>query len=191
MRPRFFKSAAEFRQWLETNHATTVELFVGFYKKSSGRTGLTYFEAVDELLCFGWIDGVKRRVDDQAYSHRVTPRRAGSTWSNVNVGKVERLAKAGRMHASGLAAFAARSPARTGTYSYEQDRRPVRPDRFPLPLERELKKHSLAWAFWSAQPPGYRRTMVQWVVSAKLQAAQKRRFVRLVSESGRKHRLFD
>ncbi len=137
----FFASAAEFRRWLEKNHATTRELQVGFYKKSSGRGGLSYPEAVDEALCFGWIDGILRKLDDERYTHRFTPRRPGSIWSNVNVGHVERLRAAGRMHAAGLAAFAARSAAKTGIYSFEQGTQIL-----PSAYEKQFRAHARAWS---------------------------------------------
>ena len=118
MEPVFFASAAHFRRWLERNHTTATELVVGFHKKSSGKGGLTYAEAVDELLCFGWIDGVVRRIDDERYSHRVTPRRPGSIWSKVNTGHVQRLTRAGKMHPNGLAAFQAHRESQARAYSF-------------------------------------------------------------------------
>lgn len=189
MKPLFFVSGAAFRRWLHENHAAKTELIVGFYKKASGRGGLTYYEAVDALLCYGWIDGVKRRLDDESYSHRITPRRAGSRWSNVNVRNIERLTKAGLMHSSGLAAFSARIANRTGTYTYEQTERAARPDHLPRALEKIFRKDPNAWKNWQCQPPGYRRTIVYWVTSAKQPATQEKRLARLISESGKGRRI--
>jgi uncharacterized protein YdeI (YjbR/CyaY-like superfamily) len=183
MKPVYFKSAAGFRRWLEAHHATATELWVGFYKKTSGKGGLTYQEAVDGLLCFGWIDGIVRRVDEQSYAHRVTPRRPGSFWSKVNVGHVRRLRRAGRMHPSGLRVFADRREKQTGRYSYEQ-----RAEKFPPHLGKIFRAHPTAWNFFAAQPPGYRRTTIHWVSSAKQLDTRLRRLKRLivVSAAGRR-----
>ncbi|HVU18624.1 MAG TPA: YdeI/OmpD-associated family protein [Candidatus Didemnitutus sp.] len=190
MKPTFFASAEDFRRWLHEHHAEFDEFIVGFHKKDSGRGGLTYLEAVDVLLCFGWIDGVKRRLDEESYTHRVTPRRAGSTWSNVNVRNIERLTKAGLMHASGLAAFAARTAKRTGTYTYEKSERSLRPERLPAALERTFKKEKDAWEYWTSQPPGYRRTIVYWVTSAKQSVTREKRLARLIAESRKRRRVY-
>lgn len=162
MAPKFFASAGDFRRWLGQNHATERELLIGFHKKASGRGGLTYPEALDEALCFGWIDGVRKSAGDEAYTIRFTPRRAGSIWSLVNIRHVERLTEAGRMHAAGTKAFAARDPKKTGVYSFEK-----RPEVFPAELERQFRANKRAWEFWGQQPPGYRRLMISWVTSAK------------------------
>ena len=119
MRPPFFATPAQFRAWLEAHHATSQELWVGFYKKSSGRPSVTWPEAVDEALCFGWIDGVRKGIDEISYTNRFTPRRPRSTWSAVNVRRVEELTRLGRMHPAGLKAFAARVQDRSGVYAYE------------------------------------------------------------------------
>lgn len=119
MQIKFFQSAAEFRSWLDAHHARLTEQWVGFYKKDSGKGGLTYAEAVDEALCFGWIDGLKKRVDDLSYTHRFSPRKASSNWSLINLGHVERLIRASRMRPAGLKAYEARVPERCGVYSFE------------------------------------------------------------------------
>jgi len=124
MNPIFFDTPAEFRTWLEEHHATADELWVGFYRKSTGLAGITWSQAVDEALCFGWIDGVRRRIDDRSYANRFTPRRRGSNWSLVNLRKVEQLTREGRMRPPGLRAFEARDPARTGVYLFEQQQNP-------------------------------------------------------------------
>jgi uncharacterized protein YdeI (YjbR/CyaY-like superfamily) len=184
LKPTHFATVADFRRWLEANHATTKELLLGFYKKASGKGGLTYPAAVDELLCFGWIDGVKRRVDDQRYTHRITPRRPGSIWSLVNVGHAMRLTKAGKMHLAGLAAFKARTKERTGLYSFEN-----RPRGFTADLARIFQAAPTAWTFFSAQPPGYQRTAIFWVSSAKQQATRESRLKKLIALSDAGHRL--
>ncbi len=187
--PTHFASAADFRRWLEANHATATELLVGFYKKASGKGGLTYPEAVDELLCFGWIDGVKRRVDDESYSHRVTPRRPASTWSLVNVGHVRRLTKAGKMHPTGVKAFAARKDHKTGIYTYEQAAPKPRPQRFPTALEKIFRANKAAWTSWRAQPPGYQRLAIHWVTSAKHHETRRRRLTQLMTLTAQGRRL--
>ena len=179
-----FASAADFRRWLEQNHATAPELLLGFYKKASGKGGLTYPEAVDELLCFGWIDGVKRRVDDERYTHRITPRRPDSIWSLVNVRHVERLTKANRMHAAGKKMFAARRADKTGIYSFEN-----RPQDLPAAYEKIFRAKPKAWAFFMAQPPGYRRLLVYKIVSAKQEPTRLRWLARVMAESAGGRRL--
>jgi uncharacterized protein YdeI (YjbR/CyaY-like superfamily) len=183
MKVAHFASAADFRRWLEKNHATASELLLGFYKKESGRRGLTYPEAVNELLCFGWIDGVVRRVDEHSYTHRVSPRRPGSIWSLVNVRHVRRLTRAGRMHAAGLQAFHARLGRRTGIYTYEQAVRLPRPQNLPAALATVFRLHAGAWTFWRDQPPGYRRSVVHWVTSAKQAATRRRRLIEVIAIS--------
>jgi len=178
-----FASAVDFRRWLEQNHATATELQVGFYKKASGRDGLTYREAVDEMLCFGWIDGVVRTIDADSFTHRITPRKPGSIWSNVNVAHVARLTKAGKMHAAGLAAFAARSAARTGIYSFENSAK-----KLPASLEKKFRANAKAWAFFSAQAPWYQRMITHKIVSAKQEATRLRWLERamIASAAGRR-----
>ena len=158
-----FKSAAEFRQWLEANHDRVAELWVGFYKKNSGRTGITYGEAVDEALCFGWIDGLKKRVDELSYTHRFSPRKPRSIWSLINIRRAKELKKLGRMTPAGLKAFEARDPERSGMYSFEN-----RPRKLDAAHERIFRADKKAWAFFQAQPPGYQRTACWWVMSAKV-----------------------
>lgn len=185
MAPVFFDTALAFRAWLERNHAVATELVVGFRKVDSGLPSLTWPESVDEALCFGWIDGVRKRIDEQTYLIRFTPRRRASNWSLVNVANVRRLAAEGRMHAAGLAAFDARSERRTGIYAFE------RPD--PASLDRDeiraFKRHGIAWQFFSAAPPSYRRVITHWVVSAKKPATRARRLAELVAACAEGRRL--
>lgn len=185
MKPTFFPTAAAFRRWLEKNHAHATELWVGFYKKGAAKTGITYIEAVEEALCFGWIDGIVKRIDADSYTHRFTPRKPQSIWSNRNVSHVAQLTAAGRMHASGLAAFAARQTARTGIYAFEAKTPPT----LPAAYEKSFRAVPSAWDFFSAQPPGYRRLALWRVISAKLEATRLRRLARLIAASAAGKRL--
>jgi uncharacterized protein YdeI (YjbR/CyaY-like superfamily) len=183
VKPIFFRSASEFRRWLEKHHETTRELWVGFYKKDSGRRGTTYAEAVDQALCYGWIDGIKKRVDDEAYMHRFSPRTSKSVWSNINARRAEDLARLGLMQPRGLEAFEARDRARSGIYSFESQPKTLSPE-----LERRFKANKKAWLFFQAQPPGYRRVVIFMVMSAKQDETRERRLDRLMkaSEKGRR-----
>jgi uncharacterized protein YdeI (YjbR/CyaY-like superfamily) len=182
--PRFFESAAGFRRWLQAHGATTPELWVGFWKAKSGRKGLTYEEAVEEALCFGWIDGLVKRHDEHAYKQRFTPRRARSIWSAINIAKVEALRKAGRMAPEGLAAFESRDPKRAKLYSFEN--RDVALD--PA-FAKRLRANKAACRFFEAQPPGYRRLAAFWVMSAKKEETRERRFAQLLADSARGERV--
>jgi uncharacterized protein YdeI (YjbR/CyaY-like superfamily) len=181
---RFFRTAREFRRWLEANHARADELVVGFYKKASGRGGMTYAEAVDEALCFGWIDGVRRRIDDQSFSNRFSPRNTRSIWSAANIRNVERLMAEGKMRPAGLAAFKKRDPARSSVYSFERSDASLDPAQ-----ERRLRSNGRAWAFWSEQPKGYRKTATWWVVSAKREETRSRRLATLIDVSEKGERI--
>jgi uncharacterized protein YdeI (YjbR/CyaY-like superfamily) len=181
---KYFESAADFRAWLEANHASTTELWIGFYKKDSGKGDITYEEALDEALCFGWIDGIRKRVDALSFTQRFTPRKPKSIWSLINIGHVARLTKAGHMQPAGLTAFAARTDARTGVYSFEN-----KPRELPPELERLFKADKAAWKFFQQQPPGYRRVASFWVMSAKQEATRKRRLARLMADSSHGRRL--
>jgi uncharacterized protein YdeI (YjbR/CyaY-like superfamily) len=176
--PRFFRTAAEFRRWLERHHATEGELWVGFWKKDSARGGMDYGEAVEEALCFGWIDGLVRGRDAESYMQRFTPRKAKSIWSAVNLKKIEELARAGRMAPAGIEAHAKRDPSRTNLYSTE-NRHVV----FSPAFARRLKADKPAWKFFEAQPPGYRRIAAFWVMSAKREETRERRFAQLLAVS--------
>jgi len=177
--PRFFDSQADFRRWLEENHASA-ELWVGFWKVGSGRTGLTYEQAVEESLCFGWIDGLVKRFDERAYMQRFTPRRARSIWSAINIAKVEALIRAGRMAPPGLAAFESRDPRRAGMYSFEN--RGVTLD---AAFEKRFRAKARAWTFFQAQPPGYKRMAAFWVMGAKKEETRERRFRQLLDDSAK------
>ena len=165
MKIRYFKSANDFRRWLEKNHATTQELWVGYYKKSSRQPSITWPESVDEALCFGWIDGIRKGVDDLRYTIRFTPRRRGSIWSAVNIKRARELSDKGLMKPPGLAAFDARKENRSGIYSYEQ-----RSANLDGPYEKRVEQNKAAWDFFYAQPPSYRKAIGWWIVSAKQEA---------------------
>ena len=172
-----FGTAAEFRDWLESHHAAATELWVGYYKKGVPKTSMTYKESVDEGLCFGWIDGLTRRIDDEVYAIRFTPRTRRSTWSAVNVARMGELIAAGRAHPAGIGAFEARTEDNTGIYSYEN-----RPADLPDEYLARLKANEAAWSWWQAQRPGYRRVATWWVVSAKQQATRERRLATLIED---------
>ncbi len=180
----FFKSGNECRRWLERNHDKAREQWFGFYKKKSSKRGITYQEALDEALCFGWIDGLKKRVDEESYTFRFTPRKAKSVWSTVNTKRAEELRKLGRMKPAGLRAFAARNPDRSGIYSFENPAR-----KLSAKLEKEFRAHREAWEFFRAQPPGFQRVASFWVMSAKKEETRLSRLARLLSASEKKVRL--
>jgi uncharacterized protein YdeI (YjbR/CyaY-like superfamily) len=179
-----FSSAAAFRRWLKAHHSRAAELTVALHKKASGKGGMSYAQALDEALCFGWIDGVRHTAGGDAYTIRFTPRKPRSTWSRVNVRHARRLIAGGRMRPAGLAAFEARESRRTGIYSFEQ-----RPRDLPAPLERIFRANKAAWAHWKAQPPGYRRTAIWWVVSAVREETRLGRLGRLIGDSAASGRL--
>ena len=179
MKPRFFPTPADFRAWLEKNHESETELLVGFHKRGSGKPSITWPESVDEALCFGWIDGVRRSLGATAYTIRFTPRRPTSIWSAVNVARVRELTKADRMLPAGVRAFAARTPERTGTYSFER----YAAAKLSKDQERRLRTNRKASAFFDAQPPWYRRTSTHWVVSAKRPETRERRLDQLIADS--------
>ena len=179
MTPTFFEAPAEFRRWLKDHHATASELWVGFHKKGSGRPSLTWPESVDEALCFGWIDGIRKSLGDDSYAIRFTPRRKGSTWSTVNTRRVAELIRDGRMQPAGMKAFDARDPVRSGIYSFER-RQPATLDAAAL---KRFKANRPAWRFWESQPPGYRKTATHWVVSAKRDETRAKRLATLIEDS--------
>jgi uncharacterized protein YdeI (YjbR/CyaY-like superfamily) len=180
MKPKFLRTAAEFRTWLQRHHATAAELLVGFYKRPSGKPSITWPESVDEALCYGWIDGIRKRVDDERYTIRFTPRRSGSIWSAVNTRRARTLAAQGRMTPAGLSAFAARRPNRSRRYSYEQ-----RPRRLVAPYAGMLARNAAARKFFLAQIPSYRRAATWWVLSAKKEETRLKRARALIELSAR------
>ena len=188
--PLFFATPAKFRAWLEKNHDKEAELWVGFYRRDSGKPSITWPESVDEALCVGWIDGVRKSVDDTSYKIRFTPRKPSSIWSNVNVANVERLSAEGRMRPAGLEAFARKSDARSGVYAYE-GRATLTRDNAQLEPEAEIqfRKNQAAWAFFEAQPPGYRKIALFYVASAKRPETRAKRVASLIELSSKGKRL--
>ncbi|HEX6116151.1 MAG TPA: YdeI/OmpD-associated family protein [Solirubrobacterales bacterium] len=178
-KPTFFSDPAGFRAWLAERHASEDELYVGFYKKATGKQGLSWADAVDEALCFGWIDGRRNRIDDERHMVRFTPRRKGSNWSRRNIARVQALEAEGRMRPAGRAAYEAREADRSGVYSFErgEDAR-LEPEQ-----ERRFRADAAAWEFFESQPPGYRRTAIHLVTSAKRPETRERRLDRLIADS--------
>ena len=181
MNPTFFATPAEFRAWLETHHADAKELWVGFYKKGTGQPSMTWPESVDQALCFGWIDGVRKRIDAERYANRFTPRKARSSWSAVNIKRVGELIEQGLMQPAGLKAFENCTQENSGVYSYEQCHNATLGDDF----EAQFQANEDAWRFFQAQPPGYRKTAIWWVVSAKKDETRRKRLATLIDDSAR------
>jgi uncharacterized protein YdeI (YjbR/CyaY-like superfamily) len=183
--PTFFATPEAFRAWLEEHHADATELLVGYYKKGSGRPSMTWPESVDQALCFGWIDGVRRRIDDERYSIRFTPRKAQSTWSAVNLRRVPELVALDLMRPAGIAAFERRLAERSSIYAYEQRSTAVLGEDF----ERQFRANEEAWTFFAAQPAGYRQTAIWWVISAKRDETKRKRLAELIDDSAHERRL--
>jgi uncharacterized protein YdeI (YjbR/CyaY-like superfamily) len=175
---QIFATASDFRTWLERNHDTARELWVGFYKKGVDKPSMTYAESVDEALCFGWIDGQVRRISDELRAQRFTPRRKGSSWSAINIAKMAALEAAGRVHPAGRRVFEERDRRKDGIYSYEQPAQQLPPDW----LER-FQADPAAWTYWQTETPSYRRTATYWVLSAKRPETRERRFASLLTDS--------
>jgi uncharacterized protein YdeI (YjbR/CyaY-like superfamily) len=184
LKPRFFKTSSDFRKWFEKRHAAVDELLVGLYKKDSGNLSITWPQSVDEALCFGWIDGIRKRVDDVSYTIRFTPRRKGSIWSAVNIKRAGELIDQGLMQPAGLKAFQARKENRSGIYAYEQ-RLPQLPD----PYQRQLRRNGAARKFFEAQSAWYRKQASWWVVSAKKEETRLKRLGKLIEESAQRRRV--
>jgi uncharacterized protein YdeI (YjbR/CyaY-like superfamily) len=177
VKPTFFETPEELRAWLAEHAETESELWVGLRRKSSGLRSVSWSDVVDEALCVGWIDGIRKGIDGTSYMNRLTPRKRGSNWSAVNVAKVAELTKAGRMKAAGIAAFEARLESRTGIYSYENPLREL----VPQDVDR-LRANPHAWAWWQAQSPSYRKQTAWWVNSAKGAATRERRLEALIAD---------
>ena len=175
---RFFASPAEFGRWLQANHAKESELIVGFHKKGSGKPSMTWEESVEQALCFGWIDGVRRSIDESSYSIRFTPRRRGSIWSAKNLKTMQSLIEEKRVAPAGLAVYQGRDVEKTNRYSFERAR-----VEFDEEQEREFRRHRKAWTFWESQPPSYRKAVTNWVVSAKKPETRAKRLAQLIADS--------
>jgi uncharacterized protein YdeI (YjbR/CyaY-like superfamily) len=178
MKPVFFRSPDDFRKWLEKNHLIKTELIVGFYKVKTGKPSMTWSQSVDQALCFGWIDGVRKSIDDTRYQIRFTPRKASTIWSSVNVKKVADLTKQGLMHEAGLASFNKRTAARSGIYSHEKTESSFSPG-----FEKIFRANKKAWAYFQALASSYRKTSIHWVMSAKQEATKEKRLKSLIADS--------
>jgi uncharacterized protein YdeI (YjbR/CyaY-like superfamily) len=181
MEPTTFTRPEAFRAWLKQHHATERELWVGYYKKASAKQSVTWPESVDEALCFGWIDGVRKGVDEERYMIRFSPRRPRSVWSAVNIARVAELKTQGRMQPAGLAAFEARREDRSGIYSYEQRHHAKLDSSF----EKRFRGKKKAWAFFESRPASYRQAAILWVMSAKKEETRERRLATLIDDSAR------
>jgi uncharacterized protein YdeI (YjbR/CyaY-like superfamily) len=184
MELKYFKSSSEFRKWLEKNHSKAAELWVGFYKVNSNIKSISYKESVDQALCFGWIDGIKKKVDELSYTHRFTPRKSKSNWSAVNIKRVGELTKLGLMHPSGLTVFNQRDKEKIKQYSYEREL-----PSFDKSLEQLFKANERAWTFFQSQPPSYKKVATFWVISAKKEETRLRRLNTLIEDSANNKRI--
>ena len=178
--PIYFDSPEEFYAWLEEHHDSESEVYVGYYKTHTGKRGMSWSEAVDQALCFGWIDGRSNSIDEDRYMQRFTPRKPGSNWSRVNVAKVAELEEAGLMRPAGRAAFARRRDDKTGVYSFEREKAELPPE-----FEERLRANAAAADYFDAKPPWYRRTATHWIVSAKREETRERRLAQLIEDSAR------
>lgn len=181
--PLFFESNNDFRKWLEENHQTKTELLVGYYKVNSGKPSMKWAESVDEAICFGWIDGIRKSVDEESYSIRFTPRNPKSNWSALNIKKVEEMISLGKMTPAGMVVYEKRTEDRTAIYSYEN-----RPEKLDAEMEKQFREHLEAWQFFKQQAPSYKKMMFYWVMSAKQETTQLSRLEKLItaSESGKR-----
>jgi uncharacterized protein YdeI (YjbR/CyaY-like superfamily) len=174
-----FETPEAFRAWLEQHHDSASEVWVGYFRKATGKPSMTWAESVDEALCFGWIDGVRKSIDAERYMNRFTPRRKGSVWSVVNIGRVADLTEQGRMRPAGLKVFEARREDRSGIYSYEQRGSAT----FDSAFEQRFRAKKKAWAYFDARPASYRQAAIRWVMSAKKEETRDRRLATLIEDS--------
>lgn len=184
MKPIFFSTQSDFRRWLEENHETATEIIVGYYNVKSGKGGMNWSESVDEALCFGWIDGVRRKVDEESYSNRFTPRKANSNWSAVNIKKVAELTEKGLMMPAGIAAFEKRTAGKSAIYAYENELKT-----FSGEFEKRFRASETAWEFFEAQANWYRKQMINWVMTAKQEKTREDRLEKLIAASADEKRL--
>jgi len=185
MKARFFTSSDQFRAWLEKNSSRTTELLVGFWKVGSGRPSMSWSQSVDEALCFGWIDGVRKKIDDHSYQIRFTPRKQRSNWSAVNIAKFEKLRESGRMTEAGEEAFSHRTEERSKVYAYEQ----MEHANIELAELRQFKKNKTAWAFFEACPPSYKKVVLHWITTAKKPETRSQRLSKLIDACSMEKRL--
>lgn len=185
MRPVFFLNEKEFRKWLEKNHNKKTELLVGYYKVNTCKPSMTWSKSVDEALCFGWIDGIRKSIDEESYCIRFTPRRVTSIWSAVNINKVKKLTKSGLMHPAGIEVFNNRKKEKSGIYSFESGAK-----KFAENYENKFRANKKAWTFLTSQAPSYRRMVIHWIMSAKQEKTQLSRLERTITESEKQKKLF-
>jgi uncharacterized protein YdeI (YjbR/CyaY-like superfamily) len=185
MTPIFFNNQYEFRTWLEKNHQTETELWVGYYKVETGKPSMTWSQSVDQALCFGWIDGIRQSVDGERYCIRFTPRKKSSKWSAINIAKVEELTQLGLMRPAGIEAFKYCKEANSRVYSFENSAKEL-----PAEFEKAFKANHTAWEFFTGQAPSYKKTIIHWILSAKLEETRLKRLEKLILESEKRIRLF-
>lgn len=186
MKPIFFTTPLEFRKWLTENHQTATEILVGFYKVHSGKPSITWPQSVDQALCFGWIDGVRKSINSESYCIRFTPRKPSSIWSTVNIKKVEELTKQGLMQQAGHEAFAKRKEEKSKIYSFETDVKKLSND-----FEKQFKANKVAWEFFIKQAASYQKAVIHWIVTAKQEKTQQNRLEKVITESEKQIRLWD
>ena len=184
MTPVYFKNQEEFRNWLEKNHKTETELLIGYYKVDSGRPSMTWSQSVDQALCFGWIDGIRRSIDNERYCIRFTPRKPTSIWSKINIDKIGELTKKGLMYPSGLAAFNNRRKSKSGIYSFENE-----PATLSASFEAGFRTNISAWDFFKSQAPSYQKMIIHWIMAARQEKTRLARLEKLISASGKQSRL--
>lgn len=184
MKPKFFTTQEDFRRWLEENHEKETELIVGFYNVKSGKRGMNWSEAVDQAICFGWIDGIRRKIDEESYSNRFTPRRANSNWSAVNIEKVRVLTEKDLMMPAGISAFEKRTEDKSAIYAYENELK-----QFSKEFEKRFKANETAWIFFENQANWYRKQMINWVMTAKQESTRERRLEKLIGESANERKV--
>ena len=184
MTPTFFPTQEQFREWLAKHHQKETELLVGFYKVNSKKPSMSWSESVDQALCFGWIDGIRRSIDEESYTIRFTPRKKSSIWSAINIKKVEELTKAGLMLPEGLKAFELRSEERSKVYSHEREAYLLYPE-----FEKQFKANKTAWEYFSNQAPSYRKVMIHWIMSAKQEKTRLSRLEKTINISAEQKRM--
>ena len=184
MKPTFFATPAEFRKWLKKHHKKETELLVGFYKVNSGKPSMTWSESVDQALCFGWIDGVRKSMGEESYTIRFTPRKSTSIWSAINIKKIEELRKAGLMMPEGEKAFGLRTESKSKVYSHEKESVTLDPV-----YEKQFKKNNTAWNFFTDQAPSYKKVITHWIMNAKQETTRQSRLEKAIKESEQQKRL--
>lgn len=184
MKPTFFSTQTEFRKWLEKNFDKETELLVGFYKVDTNKPSMSWSQSVDQALCFGWIDGVRKSIDKESYSIRFTPRKKTSIWSAINIKKVEELIKSGQMNTAGLKAFSLRTENKSRIYSHENEEIAL-----DTKFETQFKKNKIAWEFFKNQAPSYRKAITHWIMTAKQEKTRIKRLEKIIEESENKKKM--